>query len=257
MKISEVIELIEKEAPLCLAYQWDNSGFLCGDINKDIQSVYLTLDINKKTVDEAVKAGADMIISHHPIMFGGIKRINYNDPDGYVIKRLIENDIAVYAAHTSMDCAKHGINELLAQKLDLKNIEVIEKNEKYPDCGLGRIAKTDMISVKELAKKVKEKLDTPFVRVSGDTEKAVTVVAVGSGACDDLIPNAIELGADVLITADMKYHIAMDAAERGLAVIDAGHYPTEFFVVDIFKKIIDGCNLKITKSCETDTFKLI
>lgn len=257
MKASEIVKLIEEAAPLDLAYPWDNSGFLCGDMNKEVNKVYLTLDINMYTVNEAAEAGADMIIAHHPLMFNGIKKINYNTPQGYVLKTLIEKNIAVYAAHTSMDCAENGINKALAQKLGLKNTDIVEKNEKYPHCGLGRIGTIEKMSLSDFARKVKECLNTPFVRVCGDLSTEITTVAVGSGACDDLIPLALEMGADVLVTADMKYHISMDAVESGLCIIDAGHFPTEVFVTDIFKQIIQGRNLEIVKSTETDVFSII
>lgn len=255
--VGKVIELIEKAAPLALAYDWDNSGLLIGTRKKEVKKIYLTLDVNMYTTDEAVKSGADMIVSHHPIMFGGIKQIDYNTPAGYVIKKLIKNDIALYAAHTSMDCAAGGINDVLSKRLGITDTEIIEKNNVFPGCGLGRIGRVRKQTLGEFANAVKTALHTPFVRVCGDIDKVIKTVAVGSGACDDLIPAARAMGADVMVTADMKYHVSIDSVESGIAVIDAGHYPTEVFVTGIFERILSDCGAELVTATERDVFEIV
>ena len=257
VRLNDIIDLIEKKVPLGLAYPWDNSGFLCGDRNKEIKKIYITLDVNMYTVDEAVRVGADMIVSHHPIMFGGIKRIDFDTPSGYVLMQLIKNDIALYAAHTSMDCANGGINDVLAERLGIKDTEIIEKNENFSAGGLGRIGTVERTTLKDFAETVKKALGAPFVRVSGAADTIVTRVAVGGGACDDLIPAARAMGAEVIVTADMKYHITMDAVESGICVIDAGHYPTEVFVTEIFADILRDCGAELVISTEKDVFDII
>lgn len=258
VKVSEIIKKIEEFAPRELAYDWDNTGFITGDKNKDVKKVFITLDMFKETVDEAVKYGADMIISHHPIMFRGIKTVDYNSQQGYILKELIKNDIALYAAHTSMDCAKGGINDVLAKKLGIFDTQVIEKSNIYKDCGLGRIGKLKKkTTLKEYAELVKKELATPFVRVCGDLDKEIETVGVGGGACDDLIDTARGMGADLFVTADMKYHIASDSVESGICVIDAGHYPTEVFVCEIFKNLLYGLDVEIEVSKHKDVFKVI
>lgn len=256
MKVKEIINIIEDFAPKSLAYNWDNTGFLCGDENEEVKKIYITLDVNRETVDEAVKKGADMIISHHPILMNAIKIINYNTTEGYIIKSLIENKISLYAAHTSMDNAKGGINDILAEKLGLENTAIIEKSE-IEGCGLGRVGKINKTTLREFADKVKDKLNTPFVRVCGDINKEINTVAVGSGSCGDLIDDAIKMGADIMVTADMKYHNSIDSVENGICVIDAGHYPTEIFVMDIFENILKDCDVEIIKSNEKDIFNII
>lgn len=257
MLIKDIIGIIEEKAPLRLAYKWDNSGFLCGDINSDVKTVYITLDVNQYTVDEAVKCGAKLIVSHHPMLFGGTKRVDYNTNEGRILSKLIKNDIAVYAAHTNMDTAINGINDVLAKKLGLSDTKIIEHHIPGENVGLGRIGVVKSTTLREFAQLVKEKLNTPFVRVCGDLDTAINTVAVGGGACDDIIPAAKEMGADVMVTADMKYHISMDSVEAGICVIDAGHYPTEIFVVDIFEEILKGKGLNLIKTTEKDVFKLI
>ena len=255
--VNEIIKLIEKTAPLSLAYPWDNSGLLIGARGKEVNRIYITLDTNKYTADEAVRLGADMIVSHHPIMFGGIKQIDCDSPSGYVISELIKHDIALYAAHTSMDCAAGGINDMLAERLGITGTEIIEENPDFAGCGLGRIGTVKEQNLKDFAETVKAALNTPFVRMSGDPEKIIKRAAVGGGACDDLIPAARMMGADVMVTADMKYHITMDSVESGIAVIDAGHYPTEVFVTDIFKNILKDCGAELVISSEKDVFEVV
>lgn len=256
MKVRNIINAIEQFAPKCLAYNWDNTGFLCGDEDRDVKKIYLTLDVNRQTVDEAVKIGADMIISHHPILMGGIKVINYNTTDGYIIKSLIENKIALYSAHTSMDNAEKGINYILAKKIGLKNSKIIKESE-IEGCGLGRVGDIEYTTLGEFARKVKDELNTPFVRVCGDINKKIRKAAVGSGSCSDIIPDAIKMGADVMVTADMKYHNSIDSVENGICIIDAGHYPTEIFVTEIFEKILENYDVEIIKSTEKDIFKIV
>ncbi|MBQ3123863.1 MAG: Nif3-like dinuclear metal center hexameric protein [Clostridia bacterium] len=258
VKVNDIVKEIEKFAPKELAYSWDNTGFILGDGEKEVKKVFLTLDVFKETVDEAVKSGVDMIISHHPILFKGIQTVDYTSQQGYIVKELIKNDIALYSSHTSMDCAKGGINDVLANKLGIKDVKVIEKNPDFDACGLGRWGHIKKeTTLKEYAEFVKEALNTPFVRVCGDLNKKIKTVAVGGGACDDLIPDAIKIGADVLVTADMKYHISAEAVEDGIAVIDAGHYPTEVFVTEIFEDIIKGMDVEIIKSTHKDVFKIL
>ncbi len=258
VKVKDIIEKIERFAPRELAYEWDNTGFIIGNREKEVKKVFLTLDVFKETVHEAIAMGADMIISHHPILFKGIQVIDYDTQDGYIVSELIKNDIALYCAHTSMDCAQGGINDVLANKLGIIDAKVIQQNEKFDGCGLGRIGKiSGEMTLREYAEFVKKQLNTPFVRVCGDLDKKISAVAVGGGACDDLIGDATVMGADVLVTADMKYHISQGAVCDGLLIIDAGHYPTEVFVTEIFEEIVDGMGLEIFKSTHKDIFEIV
>lgn len=250
MKAIEIINKIENFCPVELAEPWDNVGLLCGDINRDIKNIFLTLDANLSTVKEAVKKKADMIISHHPILFSPVNRIDYSTPTGEMIKLLIENNIVLYTAHTNMDVANGGINDVLADMFHLSDIKTVDD-----ETNLGRIGtlKNEM-TLFEFSKIVGGKLNTA-VRICGNMDKIISKVAVGSGACmDEISETAYLKGADVLVTADVKYHDAIDSVERGLSIIDAGHYPTEIIVVDIFKNILKDFDLKFIKSENKDIF---
>lgn len=258
VKVKDIAEIINNFAPQELAYPWDNPGLIIGDRQRQVKKVYVTLDVFKFNVDEAISVGADMIVSHHPILFKGIKKIDTATQEGYVVRKLIENDIALYAAHTNLDCTVGGINDVLADKLGITECEIIEKNAQFDGCGLGRIGNLrESVSLGEFAKSVKNVLGTPFVRVCGDLNKKIARVAVGGGACDDLIPTAAMMGADVMVTADMKYHIASESMDSGIAVIDAGHFPTEAFATEIFARLLADVDVEIYTSTEADVFAYV
>lgn len=257
MKVYKIAELIEKSVPKRLAYSWDNVGLLCGDKNKEIKKVFLTLDTNLSTVKEAIEKGCDMIISHHPVLLGGIKKIDFDTSTGQMIKLLIENNIPVFAAHTNMDTAKGGINDKLAEMFELTDVKILEQHTDDEAAGLGRYGNLkDEMTLKEFALLTKKILNTP-VRVGGNMNKKIKTVAVASGSCSELIPVAKEKGCDVIITADLKYHIMIDGTELDIAVVDAGHYPTEIIVMDIFKDILKDTNLEFIKSENKDVFNFI
>lgn len=258
MKVNEIIKIIENTCPQRLAYSWDNVGLLCGDDEKEIKKVFVTLDTNIATVREAISKGADMIVSHHPVLLGGIKRIDYTTPTGQMIKLLIENNIPLFAAHTNMDTASGGINDKLAQMFGLFNIEILEQHTNDENAGLGRIGTLkEPVTLEAFAQKCKSILKTPFVRASGDMNTQIKRVAVASGSCSEIIPLAAKKGADVIVTGDMKYHNTIDMTQIGVCVIDAGHYPTEICVMDIFSDLLADTDLEIIKSENRDIFSIV
>ena len=199
-----------------------------------------------------------MIVSHHPILLGGIKRIDYSTSVGQMLKLLIENNIPLFAAHTNMDTAKGGINDKLAEMFELTDVKILDQHTDDSSAGLGRYGKLEKtIKFGDFAEHCKKILGTPFLRVSGDFEKDINTVAVASGSCSEIIPIAFEKGADVIITGDMKYHNMIDMTELGICVIDAGHYPTEICVMNIFEDILKDTDIEIIKSENKDIFKLV
>lgn len=254
MNVEDIIKKIEDFAPQNLSLEWDNTGFLCGDINRDVHRVLLALDVNLKTISEAIQNKCDMIISHHPMFFKGIKKIDFLSPEGKAVELLIKNDILVFSAHTNMDAAENGINQRLAELFELLDIKVLEPvGEKT---GIGRFGtlKKEM-SIEAFSELVKEKLDTPFVKVSGG--KNIKKLAICSGSGAEYFHLAKENGCDALLTSDVKYHNALDAEENGICLIDAGHFPTEKIVCDIFKEILGDLPVEIVISKEKDVFEII
>lgn len=251
MKLSEIIKKVESEFPIETAYSWDNPGLLAGDLSAEINTVLVTLDITEKVVNEAIHVGAELILSHHPVFFGGVKNITASNPEGRAVLKAIRSGINLYAAHTNCDVGKNGINARLAELFSLNDVEYLEEN------GLGRIGSLkNAVPFYEFSHQVCKILNTPHVRVSGEN-KLVKRIAVGSGACADCIPSAIMKKADVMLTADMKYHEMINMTDSGINIIDAGHYPTEIIVMDIFSEILSGSGVNVIKSHNPDIFKYI
>ena len=254
MKLKDIIEIIEKNYPPSLAYEWDNSGLFFGDIEKDIKKVLVTLDITPEIIDQAVENGADMVLAHHPITMGGIKTLADGSMLSDMVINAVKNDICIYSAHTNMDTAKDGINQKLAELFNLQDIIILENDKPYDDCGLGRVGNLENeMRLSDFCELVKEKLKTPFVRVCGD-ERKIKRVAVASGSCSEYVPTAIKKGADVIITADMKYHLCIEFVYDGIVIIDAGHFPTENIVKDMFKELLK--DVEVISADNKDVFKV-
>ncbi len=336
VRVNDVITMIESYFPLHLAETWDNTGLQIGSLDKQVERVLISLDLDAEILEKALLEKVDMIITHHPLFFKPLKNINFDLPEGALIKSLIKSDISVYSAHTNLDAGDLGLSQVLAEKFELQDIMPLDRYKredllkivvfvpaahveavraamnsagagnigKYSDCsfrlsGIGTfrpgedthpfIGRTGLLEevdeyrletvvyrkdlkdvlgamgkahpyeeiaydvyqleneskvysmgkrgllksplkLKECAALVKEALQLKNIRAAGDMEKVITSMAVVSGAGASFIDSAIKQNIDVLVTGDVKYHEAKDAAARGLAVIDAGHQGTEGLV---------------------------
>lgn len=226
VNVADIIKIMEEIAPPAMAEDWDNVGLMLGRRCKAVKKLLLALDITGEVVQQAIAQKADMIITHHPLIFRGLKRVTDNEWQQELLLTLAEKGIAVYSAHTNLDCVSSGVNDVLAKKLHLDNVDVLDS-----DNGLGRIGIVPVCSLQEFAAMVKKVLRADYVAV-GDAGKQVHKVAVCGGAGSDLISLALLCGADTLVTGDIKYHEAQQAVYSGLNVIDAGHQPTELPVMD-------------------------
>ena len=257
MKLKDIIDIIEREYPPVLAYEWDNSGLFYGDLNSEISKITVTLDVTPEVIKQAKENKSQLILSHHPAVMSGIKKLSDNSMSAEMICSIVQNNIAVYSAHTNMDTAANGINQRLAQMFELSDIEVMEKDKPYPDCGLGRVGNLkNEVSLYEFCQTVKEKLNTPFVRACGEDRK-INRVAFASGSCSEYVPSAIKKGADVIVTADMKYHNCIEFVRDGISVIDVGHYPTEIVVKDMFSELLENTGIEIIYAKTADIFKIV
>ena len=238
MKLEEIIKKINAHYPPSLAYEWDNPGLTLGDKSREITKIMVTLDVTRSVLREAAEKGANLIISHHPLIFSGIKSITPDSHIGDMLLFAAENKIALFAAHTNMDTAENGINTRLAEMLGIENALIIEPNGE--NTGLGKIGGIKPQSLECFAEFVKKKLNTPFVRISGNRNQLIKKAAVGSGSCSELIEKAIDMGADTIVTADLKYHTCLDYASDSFSIIDAGHFPTEHMAQEMFAEILKG-----------------
>lgn len=237
MKCKEIIKKIEEKYPVSFAEEWDNPGLLVGDPEKEVKKVFLALDVTDESLEEAVKTGADMIITHHPLIFSGIKKVTADNFIGRRIIGLIENGISYYAMHTNFDVL--GMADLSADYLELTDREILEvtydREERRE--GLGRVGNlANSQTLKDFGRFVKEKFRLPFVKIYGDPEKIVKRAAICTGSGKSLMPSVLKSGADVYVTADMDYHSSIDAVAQGVCVIDAGHYGTEYIFMDYMEK---------------------
>lgn len=241
MKLSKIIDILEDKFPLKNSENWDNVGLILGDRSKEIKKIQISLDVTEKVVEKAVEDSVDLIISHHPLIFREIKKINSDFLLGRKILKLISNNVAVYSMHTNLDASLGGLNDFIGEKLNLFKGEIIDSGEdKENPSGIGRFYKLEnKISLDDLIKKIKENLNLNKVRVSGKYLKnEVSKIAIVNGSGSDYWRKAKKMGAQVLITGDLKYHEALDAREENMIIIDVGHYESEYFFGEIIEKEI-------------------
>lgn len=213
--VKNIYDYINSIAPYSNQEDWDNSGALIGDFRGEVKRVVMALDATKSVCNFAKDVGADLVLTHHPIIFGGIKNV-MSDSAVYI---LASSGIAHLCAHTNFDVADGGINDNLAELLELNNIRHID--DSFIVCG----ELESGMSMDDFAQYVADHLDTAGIRYT-DTDKLISTVAVGGGACEEYIDLAMQ-NADCFVTGDMKYHPMLDASENGYAVISAGHFETE------------------------------
>ncbi len=228
MKIYDIISEMEKIAPPSLAESWDNSGFLLGDETRAVSRVFICLEINSKTLRQALAFGAELIITHHPLIFKPLANIRESDPTGRLVRTLIKSDIAVYSMHTNFDKADGGMNDLLAEALGLEDIRPYTEKEYGENENIGRVGILDPpMSLEDFSAFVKATLGCTTLRTVGNPDEDITTVALCSGSGGDLMLNALRADADVYVTGDISHHDAQTASEIGLNIIDAGHFETE------------------------------
>lgn len=217
-----IIQFMEHWAPKQYAFTDDPIGLQLGDLNKPVTQVLIALDVTPDVISEAINMKAELIIAHHAIMYRPIKHLRLDLPAGRLYESLIKNDIAVYIAHTNLDVASGGVNDILASMLGLEQLRFLQ--EVQTDQGIGRVGKLpEQQLLSEFVKAVKIAYDVPMVRLVGDPNRIIRKVAVLGGSGRDYVKAAIFAGADVLITGDIDYHTAHDALAAGMNIIDAGH----------------------------------
>ena len=234
----ELLEFLEEYAPRDLAESYDNVGMLIDCGTDCFSKILLALDLTTDVAQEAADIGADLILTHHPIFFQGIKRIDIHEHECRAAITLIKNNICHFVAHTNLDSCKDGVNVRLCELLELQNHHSILPVGADDSIGLARMGMLkSSVSLQQFCKQVKIALGTHHLRVIGLTEREILRVAVSSGAGMSSMHSAINAGADVLLTGEVKYNEALDAAACDLAIIDAGHYETERPALD---KLFDG-----------------
>ncbi len=217
--VRNILDFLETIAPAQLKMEWDNVGLLCGRKGKEVRKILVALDPFAHVCEEAVREGADLLLTHHPLIFDPLKAVTDETATGRAILTLLANDIATINAHTNLDCAEGGVNDTLAEILGLTDVSIIGSEH------LLRAGQFES-DLPEFLSHIKTELGCEGVRYV-DGGKPVSKVAVGGGSCGSALYEVIAAGCDTFVTADIKYNQFWDAKQMGVNLIDAGHFHTE------------------------------
>ncbi|HIC85868.1 MAG TPA: Nif3-like dinuclear metal center hexameric protein [Desulfobacterales bacterium] len=226
--VRDILEALEKIAPQGLAEPWDNPGLQVGSLGGKVNKVMVALDPSVATLRGAVEEDAQVLLTHHPLIFKPITSIEANTGPGPVLFEAIREEISIVSVHTNLDAAIEGVNQVLANMLSLEAIEPLSPSAGEGLVGIGRIGLLPRsLSVEDFVGNVKEIFGLKVVRVVNPKKAQVRRVAVVGGSGGGFIQVARSRGADILFTGDLKYHQAREAEAIGLTVVDGGHFSTE------------------------------
>ena len=246
-RVCDIEKLLYDWAPRDLAMEWDNVGLLAGDGDAEVRKVLVALDVTEAVAAEAVTVGADLIVAHHPLMncaWHKVQHVTTGDAQGRTITTLLKNGVSAICMHTNLDAAEGGVNDVLAEKLGLYDTKPLT-DEKIGRFGTLNCEKPLVEFLQDVIK---------YLGCNGlryvDGGKPVHRVAVGGGACGDLMGDALAQGCDTFITSDVKYNGFLDARALGLNLIDAGHFPTENVICPVLaerlKRAFPGLEVRIS-----------
>lgn len=238
VKVNDIATCIENFAPRELQESYDNAGLQVGNPEMEVTAVLLTLDITDEVLNEAMERGCNMIVSHHPLIFRGMKSLTGADITQQLVIKALLNGIAVYSAHTNLDSVWDGVSHEIARKLSLKDLDVLQPQPGNHRAGLGVVGITKPVPKIEFLRKVKDTFNVKALRYSSQSPVLVIrKVAVCGGAGASLISESIRHKADILVTGDVKYH---DFTSYGneILIADIGHYESELCSRDILSRVI-------------------
>ena len=254
MKIKEVLSALERFAPLPLQESWDNAGLQVGLTETEVSGALLCLDVNEAIVDEAIRRGCNLIVSHHPLLFRGLKTISDLTDVQRTVLKAIENHIAVISMHTNMDNARGGVNFRIAEKLGLRNVQFfVSKTVDGMEAGSGVTGELEKPLVAcDFVLAVKKAFDVECAMCNELLRRPISKVAICGGAGDFLLDEALAAGADAFITGEMHYHQYFGYEQR-IQICVIGHYQSEQFTSEIFRDIIErdcpGVRTCIAETC--------
>lgn len=240
LKVKDICSIMEQFAPVCLSEDYDNPGLMVGNTEDTVSSIMIALDCTLEVINEAIEKKCSFILSHHPLLFRRPSSITNETLLGSKIIKLIKNNVSLYSSHTNLDAVNGGINDELVKLLGFSNSEIIEPvgsidekqinlNSKIKKSGIGRLVTlNNEIFLEELCEIVKEKLQVLVLKYAGEEKKSIKKIAIITGSGSDYLAACKKLGADCVITGDITYHYASDYSEMNMAIIDAGHFYTEW-----------------------------
>ena len=240
LTVQNVYDFINGIAPFETQDSYDNAGLLVGSPAWEVRGVHVAMDVTSSVLDETIAAGANLIVTHHPMMFAARKRLVETDSEARLLCRMIRHEIALIAAHTNLDQARGGVNDVLAQVIGLQDIS----GEGYVRVGHLPAPMT----AEALARQVGQALNT-VVRVMGDPQRSLSRVGLSSGGGSDSWTAARALGAEVFLSGEIKHHHALEAVECGMMTMEAGHHATEepgiFALADALQNHLNALQYKV------------
>ena len=250
MKIHEITDVIEAFAPLAWQEDYDNAGLIVGRPDDEVHAALLAVDVTDAVLDEAEAMGCDLIITHHPIVFRPLKRFNSADYVQRCVERAIRRDIALYACHTNLDSAPHGMSWALAEELGIRNLQTLQPAAADTQVGFGVVGELpEAVAPETFLRQMQQTLRLSCVRHSALIGREVRRVAVCTGAGASLIGDARRAGADLYVTADLKYNDFM-TPDGALTVADIGHFESEYGAIQLLFGILSKklLNFAVRKS---------
>jgi dinuclear metal center YbgI/SA1388 family protein len=254
VKIKQVLEALEKFAPLPLQESWDNAGLQIGLTEAEVSGALLCLDVTERIIDEAVENGCNLVVSHHPLLFRGLKQVADANDVQRTVRKAIKNDVAVISMHTNMDNALGGVNFKIAEKLGLSHLAFLgERRVGETPCGSGvtGVLREPMVSC-DFVTHVKRTFDVECAMCNELLRRKISCVAVCGGAGDFMLDDAVAAGADAFITGEMHYHQYFGYEQR-IQICVIGHYQSEQFTTEVMRSIIEadcpGVICRIATTC--------
>jgi len=240
-QLQQITDFLHAFAPLDQAERWDNVGLLLGDHAADIQRIMTCLTLTSDVAREAIERDVQLIVSHHPIFFRPVQKLTSTTPEGKLVLALLRSGIAVYSPHTAFDSARLGINQMLASWLGLQEIRPIRSSLSPSDnaFGSGRWGKLNSpVTLREFLKLARTRLKLPgqpaphggqdvLLQYVGQLDQSVSTVGIGCGSAAEFLRDAAQLGCDLFLTGEARFHDCVEARETGISLVLAGHYGTE------------------------------
>jgi dinuclear metal center YbgI/SA1388 family protein len=251
--VCEIWNVLSKWAPPGLAESWDNIGLQVGDSNAPVQRLMVALDATENVLEAASERKAQMVLTHHPLLFRPVSSLDISKQLPRLLAGFLRKNIALAAAHTNLDSTIGGVSDLLANAFGLSDVKPLHTSEPNPpSAGLGRIGNLPYgCKLSEIMLKVSSMLRNPGLLVVGHPEQIITRIALCAGSGSDLWPMAVDKDADLFLSAEIKHHIAREAEQMGKAIIDAGHFYTEWPIVPAMAEYMkqqasdEGWDLKV------------
>ncbi|MDM8543382.1 Nif3-like dinuclear metal center hexameric protein [Desulfococcaceae bacterium HSG9] len=252
---ADIIDVMETIAPSRLSEKWDNVGLQAGKLSWPVKRLRVALDPLTTIVNEACNDNIDLLITHHPLIFKPLTKIDFDTSVGRIIRMAARHRLAIFAAHTNLDSARDGLNDLLAHRIGLKNLSVFVQTARLepqsdqgavPNEGLGRIGTTDTaIELATMAAKIKTELNLEHIKYAGNPHLIVNKIAVCTGSGSGLMSQFLESDAQVFISGDLRYHDARDAEANRRGLIDISHFASEHLIVAVLQEKLE--NILVSK----------